>query len=352
MIKAISVLVAAVSVIAYLGPHVSPEIFWPAGFLSLAIPVLLLFNFLLFCYFLVRMKLFLLLPLCVLILGYEYLDSSFSFSPMRTEKPRDKSFSVLSYNVRVFNTYAYLHNENEPGKTMINWLAENHADINCLQEFYNDDTSPVFNVVEKMTEQQELHAVVVPTLVNRIGAQFGLAIFSRLPIIHSGEIVIEERKPYQHAIFADIVTPHDTIRVYNIHLQSMHIDEEKIDDLDRASENYLDIAHKLRFGFMERARQVDNLLLHIQQSPHPVLVCGDLNDMPYSYSYFALKEQLANAFEEAGCGMGFSYNGKLFFLRIDNQFYSPELKAIDFHTLRDVRFSDHFPIRSVYNWQK
>jgi endonuclease/exonuclease/phosphatase family metal-dependent hydrolase len=173
-----------------------------------------------------------------------------------------------------------------------------------------------------------------------------------MPIVHSGEVKIAGGKPYQHAIFADINMGRDTLRVYNIHLQSMHIDEEKIDDFGRASENYLDIARKLKFGFRERARQVDNLLLHIHRSPHPVVVCGDFNDIPYSYTYFSLKKYLSNAFEEAGNGMGFSYNGKLFFLRIDNQFFSPELEAVDFVTHRDVPFSDHFPVRSYYTWQK
>ncbi len=204
----------------------------------------------------------------------------------------------------------------------------------------------MFNTVEKLSDQN-YYSVVSPAFVNRIGAQFGLAIFSRYPVIHSGDIMYADSH-HQHAMFADVNTGHDTIRVYNVHLQSMSIDASKIDDFERAGEHYLDIARKLKFGFVERAKQVDNLLEHIQESPYPVIVCGDFNDVPYSYTYQTFRRHLFNAFEEAGNGLGFSYNGKLFFLRIDNQFYSNDLRAVRFDTYRDVPYSDHFPVRTMY----
>jgi len=231
---------------------------------------------------------------------------------------------------------------------MVNWIARNDADIKCLQEFYNDNKSEVFNTTSRIAQANNNAVVVKPAFVNRIGAQFGLAIFSRFPIIHSGEVLNEESK-HQHAIFADVNTGEDTIRVYNTHLQSMSIDENKIGEFEQAKENYLNIAKKLRFGFVERAKQVDNLVNHILQSPYPVIVCGDFNDLPYSYTYLTLKQHLSNAFEEAGHGFGFSYNGKLFFLRIDNQFYSKQLRATSFNIYRDISYSDHFPIRAEYS---
>lgn len=347
MIRTFSFITATATVLAYLSPNISPANLWVAGFLSLAIPVLLLLNMGLLFLFLLRFKALFFLHLFLLVLGYPYIDSSFSYNPETSaELEVDNRISVLNYNVRVFNTYAYLQNKNTPGKSMINWLAENDADIKCLQEFYNDNKSDVFNTIEKISANKGYEAIVKPSFVNRIGAEFGLAIFSRFPIIASGDVNLDDI-PHQHAIFADVDTGEDTVRIYNIHLQSMSIDESKIDDFEEA-ENYLSVAKKLKFGFVERAKQVDNLVEHIMQSPHPVIVCGDLNDIPYSYTYLTLKEYLNNAFEEAGNGFGFSYNGKLFFLRIDNQFYSRSLKAIKYNIHREVPFSDHFPIKTVY----
>jgi endonuclease/exonuclease/phosphatase family metal-dependent hydrolase len=344
--RLLSISIAVLTVLAYLSPHISPESMWMTGFVALSIPVLLLINFGLLVFFLLRLRSFLLLPLCIIILGHDYIRSSFSFNPVKKDNTENQVLSVLNYNVRVFNTYAHLKNKNSPGKSMIEWLANNDSDIKCLQEFYNDDQSDVFNTVERLSAQN-YHAVVRPAFVNRIGAQFGLAIFSRYPIIHSGDIMYADSQ-HQYAVYADIKTRQDTIRVYNVHLQSMSIDASKIDDFERAGEHYLDIARKLKFGFVERAKQVDNLLVHIQRSPYPVIVCGDFNDVPYSYTYQTLKRYLTNAFEEAGHGLGFSYNGKLFFLRIDNQFYSKGFKAIRFETHREVPFSDHFPVRTIY----
>ncbi|MDF9801033.1 endonuclease/exonuclease/phosphatase family metal-dependent hydrolase [Catalinimonas alkaloidigena] len=331
--------------LAYLSPYISPASLWITGFLSLAIPVLLLINIALLCFLLVRLQTLSLLHLCVLVLGYPYIASSFSYNPKPVVEEGKTRISVLNYNVRVFNTYAYLQNKNIPGKSMVNWLANTDADIKCLQEFYNDNSSDIFNTTEKLGGETHDQVVVKPAFVNRIGAQFGLAIFSRYPIIYSGDVNLDDI-PHQHAIFADINVGQDTIRIYNIHLQSMSIDENKIGDFEQ--ENYLNIAKKLKFGFIERAKQVDNLVQHIGQSPYPVIVCGDFNDLPYSYTYFTLKEHLSNAFEEAGNGFGFSYNGKLFFLRIDHQFYSEQLQPLWYRTHRDVPYSDHFPIQTEY----
>ena len=80
-----------------------------------------------------------------------------------------------------------------------------------------------------------------------------------------------------------------------------------------------------------------------------VILVGDFNQTPYSFVYNSFKEIMNNAFETAGNGFGFTYRGStLFFLRIDNQFYDPRLKAIDFKTHKQVPYSDHYPIEARY----
>ncbi|HEX8532431.1 MAG TPA: endonuclease/exonuclease/phosphatase family protein, partial [Cytophagales bacterium] len=90
----------------------------------------------------------------------------------------------------------------------------------------------------------------------------------------------------------------------------------------------------------------------VRESPHKVILCGDFNDIPYSYTYQRMRRQLRNAFEDAGSGFGFTLNDdKLFFLRIDNQFYDKALNVHDFQTHRDVTYSDHFPISATYSFR-
>lgn len=348
MAKTLNIVLLVVTLLAYASPYVSPADAWLAGFLSLMIPVLLIAHAFLLAYYIVQRKKLLVYPLIALAVGYQYLLVSYSIS--NPEEAAEPSFSVLSYNVRVFNTYAHLHQENNPGNAMINWLTEQDVDVKCLQEYYNDDQSDRFNATSKLSGQGDYQSYIQPTIVNRIGAEFGLAIFSRFPITNQGTIALPDSAHY--AIYADIQTSRGTVRVYNVHLQSMSIDENALSDFEQVKDNYFAVFQKLKWGFVSRAGQVDHLMAHIKKSPHPVVVCGDFNDLPYSYTYFTLRQQLRNAFERAGNGLGFSYNGKLFFLRIDNQFYSEAFQAHGYRTMRSITYSDHFPVKTHYTFAK
>ncbi len=338
--KSLPLILLAVTLVAYLSVYVSPATFWLAGFFSLAIPFLLIANLLLLIFLALQRRGQALFPLAALLVGYPYLAASIVWrTPTESAAP---TFSVLSYNVRVFNIYS--PRQRDAPQPTVTWLTQEDADVKCLQEFYNDDS--LFNATQQLRGRGAYHSYVSPALINRTGAQFGLAIFSRFPMLDQGEVGAAEDS-LQYAIFADLSTPAGLVRVYNVHLRSMSIDENALSDQGK----YLSIARKLKKGFTTRAHQVDALLNHIHTSPHPVVVCGDLNDLPYSYTYFSLRNQLTSTFEEAGRGFGFSYNGKLFFLRIDNQFFSEALQAHGFTTYREVNFSDHFPVKAVYSFR-
>ncbi len=109
---------------------------------------------------------------------------------------------------------------------------------------------------------------------------------------------------------------------------------------------------RLKHGAEKRSSQIDLLIEHANNSPYPVVICGDFNETPYSYNYFKLKKHFSNSFENAGHGFGFSYHSILFFLRIDHQFYTNRIKALDYRIDREMRISDHFPARSLYSISK
>jgi endonuclease/exonuclease/phosphatase family metal-dependent hydrolase len=97
-----------------------------------------------------------------------------------------------------------------------------------------------------------------------------------------------------------------------------------------------------------RSVQVDTLTRRIDNSPYPVILCGDINDLPYSYTYDQLADRLQNAWASAGLGFGFSHNGKLPFLRIDHQFASPRFEVLGCRLRHDILHSDHFPLEAEY----
>ena len=282
----------------------------------------------------------------LLAVGISFLKVTYSISANDDEG----KLEVLSYNVRVFNNYTHLRNEDYvSSKKMIEWSLENSADIKCFQEYYNNDKSEIFNVREKLKDKGWKYAHEHIVLRDQAKAEFGIVIFSKYPVVAKG-ILRNDKGRYLHSIYADVKVKDDTVRVYNTHLQSMSIDEENVVNTDRLAESYKDTGYRLKSGFVTRAIQVDALKESIDKCKYPVIVCGDFNELPYSYTYFKLRRGLDNAFEKAGNGFGFTYNGKLFFLRIDNQFYSNSLNIHNFFTYRNADFSDHFPVTASYSW--
>ncbi len=334
--------------------------FWLTGFFLFTTPIPLLLNlFYLVGWTWQRSKLAL-IPLLVLFFTWNYYQRGLALNLNAADTPAPEigtnkgimKLNVLSYNVRIFNTYAHLHDKKHTNsKNMIRWVAQNPADVYCLQEFYNEPQSQIYNSVQKIVKKYGKHYFISNTLINRVNGQFGMAIISKYPILNKGTIKFE-KLTQNHAMFADLKVNRDTVRVYNFHLQSMSIEERDLINTYREQslfgKDLRKVLSRLKGGFIKRSYQVNTLYDHLKESPYPVIVCGDLNDVPYSYTYQKLNRTLINAQTTAGSGIGGTYNGILPFLRIDNQFFSPDLEVHNFKVHREITFSDHFPLSATY----
>ncbi|WP_048919129.1 endonuclease/exonuclease/phosphatase family protein [Rufibacter radiotolerans] len=333
--------------------YVPPHLFWPAGFIAMSLPGALVLNAVLLLLWLWQRPLWALLPLLLLVLTWSQHTRYFTLNtPDAQPEPEDQRIKVLSYNVRVFNVYGHLH-AHDPGlpEKEMTWVAEHPADILCLQEFYHDKTDRTYNSRKRIGKEQGREVYVGKALVNHIGAEFGLAIFTRFPVLSKGTVTFD-RPTKNQVIYVDVKLPsEDTLRVYNMHLESMAIEEKDVAEAVQSETGLKtkgrNIARRLKGGFIARSHQVQRLLEHIEASPYPVLLCGDLNDIPSSYTYQQLRRQLNNSFEAGGSGFGFTYNGSLP-LRIDNQFFSPELELLQFDVRQQIQFTDHFPVEATY----
>jgi endonuclease/exonuclease/phosphatase family metal-dependent hydrolase len=344
-----NVVTAVLTLLLYSVPDISPQDFPIGVFLSFLIPVFILLNLLYVVVWLFRSTRWMALLSCLVVLaGYKFIDRSLALGKP-TEAGGD--FRVLNCNVRIFNVYDHLRDENyHSSKEMIDWVKNFEADVACIQEFYLSETNPIF-FTQKEIGKKFPHSYFEPFL-NYEKQKFGMAIFSKHPILRKGEIKFRHKSNNQ-IIFADIQIGKEVVRVYNIHLQSMAINEDDIlnSKFDDESKNkWISILLRYKNGSIQRARQVDELIQHIQNCPHKVVVCGDLNEPPYGYAYEALSDWLDNAFQEAGSGFGFTYNGKLPFLRIDNQFFGNGLKVNNFTIHKEMNYSDHYPISSTYQF--
>ncbi|QKG53321.1 endonuclease/exonuclease/phosphatase family protein [Hymenobacter sp. BRD67] len=346
-----------------------------APLLALTVPLWLVLTGLMALYWALRRRRITLLPLAVLVLawpqvqrglplhaaGLRALASGYVSDSLAQQARPGATLRLLSANVRIFNVYAQLRKPDPAAPAnFISWLAASRADVLCLQEFYQEPPGTrsadgsLFRVGERVGAESGRQVFVSKSLTNSSGAQFGLAIFSRFPIVGRGEIAFG-RLSQNHAMWVDVAGPGplDTVRIFNAHLQSMSIDES---DLVKASSSKAGFESKGRGllgrfirGAAARAWQADTLLAHIRRAPYPVLLAGDFNDVPYSYAYTVLAGQLQNAWATTGFGPGNTYHGSLPpLLRIDQQFAGSPWQVLGCRIHTEIPYSDHFPVEAVY----
>lgn len=341
MLKFFTIFFFLVSLALFFSVYISPLYFPYVGLIALTIPVLLVINLMLLVGLVVVKRKLAILPLIALIAGWKYVGMTYQIGETNPDKT---GFSVLSYNVHMFSFSR--DGNSSKSQNMMQWLKENPSDVKCFQEFYNDPTTPSRNSIKQLgTEVGYNHSYQI-IQGNPKKATYGMAIFSRFPIINDG--VVLDSRTTNGIIFADIKAGKDTVRVYNVHLESMNIPSAELDNIDGIKENYKKTLGKLKRGQVSRASQLRTLLEHMENSPYRNILVGDFNDVPYSYTYMSLRSIMDNAFELAGRGFGFTYNKVLFFLRIDNIFHDKSLKIKHFETHSEVDYSDHYPVSAVF----
>jgi endonuclease/exonuclease/phosphatase family metal-dependent hydrolase len=232
---------------------------------------------------------------------------------------------------------------------MLQLLRNERPTILCLQEFYSSDKKNKFNNEKYIADSlgypfyQFNKMFVVDTT-----EAWGLAVFSRLPIVNEGLIKFKKAR-INGAMFVDIVFELDTFRVYNLHLQSFHFgntDYALFENETQTADRLKDakgMFSKLKFAFIERGKQVAIIMDSISLSPYPTIVCGDFNDSPISYSYHQLSKNKKDAFVEKGAGFGRTFNTKTFAYRIDHVLLDSVFKVKSYRVI-PKKLSDHFPV--------
>lgn len=269
--------------------------------------------------------------------------------PVRRRRDRS-TLSLMTYNVRQF----YGADGSNSLDSVMQLIREADPDIICLQEFYPRTASRTIASVDSLLEgYRSVDGRGKEQTPD--GQDNQQMIYTRLKVLASGHILTADAPAAPSTVWADVVAGSDTVRVINNHLLSTQINAE--DDayltkmgyiVDTAADDRMrGIIGRFSRSSIRRADQADSLARMIASSPHPVIVCGDFNDPPMSYTYNRISEGLQDAFCVKGKGYSHTFRGFNNVLRIDYVLLSPSLEVTEY-TVQDVDYSDHLPVMILF----
>lgn len=335
--------------LSYLAVHVNPDDFVLPAYFGLAYPYLLLINIILSIIWAMLLKFEALISVFVIAIGFTHFSNYIKLTKPSGDKTN--TFKVLSYNLRLFNYFENKNGSNSEKKIM-EFLKTQNPDILCLQEFFvsGNPSQKEASVKKVLGDKYYSHMKVLASGKSRF---YGIVTLSKYPIIRRGEIIHPGSSSL--SIYTDILIGKDTFRIFNNHLQSFRLrrmersffEELTVSDDKESMDDVKSISLRLKKGFVRRALQAQVVKSHINRSPFPVIVAGDFNDTPVSYSYRKIRKGLNDSFVNSGYGAGFTYKGNYPPNRIDYILYDNALINSYFEILK-VRYSDHYPIAGYF----
>ena len=337
MFRTLTILLSCLTFAGYAAPHFDPYTFWPLAFLGLAYPIFALANILVLLFWIARKpRIWAFIPCMTLLAGIGHFNGLIGLRGFGERVPGEKSFRVVSYNVRRF------HPHGQPFGFVISrseWERELRAlrpDILVLQEF------------------EAVPSIEAAAVCNQLGLKYqartkgqDLVIFSKFPVRRSEAFIFHKIYGFR---YADIDVGGKVFRVFSVHLQSNAITRmaDRVTEYGNFKEKRTWLEIKGMLGRYRRAArirqgQAQKIAEFVRQSPYPVILCGDLNDVSQSRVYHILGAGLQDAFLERGSGWGVTYAGSLPALRIDMVFADVVMEVIRCKTGK-TGFSDHQPI--------
>jgi endonuclease/exonuclease/phosphatase family metal-dependent hydrolase len=329
-----------------------PQRWWFLGLLTLGAFYILLLLLLFIIFWLFVKPAWTLISLITLAIAYGPLTEMvpLRFSASFEKKKAPEALRVMTWNVEHFDILEYKTHP-ETKEKMLALVNEYQPDIACFQEMVGGErNAATINYMPAILENlsfSDYHYAFNPKLDFDGNHHFGIVIFSKYPLVNKQTVSFYPNDYNSIFEYADMVKNGDTIRIFNIHLQSLkfsasnrrYIDQPEEADISQSKS----VISKLKKGFLKRKIQSDRIRAEIDKSPYPVIVCGDFNDVPNSYAYKKIGGELDNAFAEKGNGLGRTFSGISPTLRIDNIFAAKRFDIRQYTRVK-IKLSDHFPV--------
>jgi len=345
-----NVVLAILFLLACLVPNLAPRTWWFIAFLGLIFPFLLAALLLFLIGWLVLWKpTRLLISVVPILIGWGQIQKTFAIrrSDNFVETKSTGTIRVLSWNVARF--IELRKNNNKGSQTrlkMLDLIRAQNADVLCFQEFqtsldprYYDNIRPI----------QEMGYPYYYFSYDEDGDlnYYSSAIFSKYPILDTSKLRFPKPSLPEVLMQTDLLVGGDTIRVFTTHLQSFQlnpVDYKRIEQIKSGEDSLIshsrNIFSKWKRGVVNRTLQAEITRDVVRRSPHPTILCADLNEIPNSYSYAQVRGNMQDAFLEKGSGIGRTFLGLSPTLRIDYVFADDRFSVRQF-TRRQERYSDH-----------
>jgi endonuclease/exonuclease/phosphatase family metal-dependent hydrolase len=350
----LNILIAVAFICGAQVKYFDPSRWWFVGLFTFVLAYIFVGLIFFFLFWVFKRSWWFIVSLVALVAGWQAIMNIFPMkfaSSFSIQKPTG-SIRVMSWNVEQFNI---LHHKDHPEvkQEMFDLINYYNPDIACFQEMVAGDKRGGINyfpdIKKALRFVDHFYSYNIKDDFD-INHHFGRIIFSKLPVIKK-QTVINYPNDYNSTVqYIDVLKGSDTIRVFNVHLQSLKFTKANLSYLDNAGlrrdSNLIEsksIISKIKRGFIKRSIQANFIKDEINHSPYPVIVCGDFNDVPNSYAYETIGNGLQDAFVEKGAGIARTFSTISPTLRIDNIFADKRFTILQFTRVKKL-LSDHFPI--------
>jgi endonuclease/exonuclease/phosphatase family metal-dependent hydrolase len=296
---------------------------------SFIVPLLLIVQFLFFLIWTAKKSKKAFLPIVCFLISLFIFGKFYRFSPSEAYA-NDEGFFVMTYNVRNLNMNEQIPIANVDS-SVIQFILKEAPDILAVQEahYAMRRTTPLDKMYPHKFVDFE-YGVPKTSVIN--------ALYSKYPLLNVE--VIDFPKSDNAALFADIALPNDTIRVYNVHLQSFSVVPD-VEHLQKEESGKL--LKRIMRGLKRQEEQAFIIRQHMADSPYPVVLSGDFNNTQFSKVYRILKGSFEDTFLEAGSSFGKTFEIFDLPMRIDYVFADKNF-LVKSHLNYDIELSDHYPI--------
>lgn len=333
------------SITACMAGYINPNESTLIAFSGLVIPIILIINPIILIYWIITKRWWAMIPILSIVINIGYLTSIFQVTIFSPQVPNNKQIiHIASYNVGKFKSWEHFETQHYISE----YFKKNNTNIICFQEYRENDEINADTLSRLLN--CPYHAITyLPGSTN-----LGTGIFSKYPILQFGKIPFDSKT--NDAMWADIQIGATLIRIINCHLQTTNFNGKRrsLNDLSLQNTNIqqtvrilTDITQELTKNFKIRATQANIIRQVIDTTQIPVILCGDFNDTPSSYTYHTIKGDMDDSFKTQGNGYAYTFRGIYHLLRIDFILYSEKFKCINYYS-PEKEWSDHNPVISEF----